>query len=80
MAVLHLAQMFHYNHYDALRNSVSVVDTAISMVDPKKDQELFIEYNLRPFESPTDWTFEPCPRYYDTVSEMDVLASLFAYT
>ncbi|KAH9985527.1 hypothetical protein BJV77DRAFT_1061951 [Russula vinacea] len=66
VAVLHLAQMFHYNHYDALRNSVSVVDTAISMVDPKKDQELFIEYNLRPFESPTDWTFEPCPRYYDT--------------
>jgi formin-binding protein 1 len=71
--------MFQFNHYDALRNQVSVVDTAISSVDPKKDQELFIEHNLRPFDSPTDWTFEPCSRYYDTVSEMDLLASLSAY-
>ncbi|KAF8469405.1 hypothetical protein DFH94DRAFT_795809 [Russula ochroleuca] len=65
-AVLHLAQTLHLSHYDALKNQVSVVDTAISLVDPKKDQELFIEHNLRPFDSPTDWTFEPCSRYYDT--------------
>ena len=41
----------------------------------QKDQELFIEHNLRPFDSPTDWTFEPCSSYYDTVSEMGLLVS-----
>ncbi|KAF8490779.1 hypothetical protein F5888DRAFT_1795913 [Russula emetica] len=65
-AVLHLAQALQSSHYDALKSQVSVVDGAISSVDPKKDQELFIEHNLRPFDSPTDWTFEPCSRYYDT--------------
>ncbi|KAF8488671.1 hypothetical protein F5888DRAFT_1796322 [Russula emetica] len=65
-AVLHLAQTLQSSHYDALKSQVSVVDGAISSVDPKKDQELFIEHNLRPFDSPTDWTFEPCSRYYDT--------------
>ncbi|KAI0270983.1 hypothetical protein BGY98DRAFT_1100477 [Russula aff. rugulosa BPL654] len=65
-AVLHLAQELQSSHYDSLKSQVSVVDAAISSVDPKKDQELFIEHNLRPFDSPTDWTFEPCTRHYDT--------------
>jgi len=65
-AVLHLAQALQASHYDALKNQVSAVDATISLVDPKKDQELFIEHNLRPFDSPTDWTFEPCSSYYDT--------------
>lgn len=64
--VLRLAQSLQSSHYDVLKSQVSVVDAAISSVDPKKDQELFIEHNLRPFDSPTDWTFEPCSRYYDT--------------
>jgi len=64
--VLHLAQELQLTHYDTLKNQVSAVDSAISSVDPKKDQGLFIEHNLRPFSSPTDWTFEPCASYYDT--------------
>jgi hypothetical protein len=76
--VLRLAQALQASHYDALKNQVSAVDATISLVDPKKDQELFIEHNLRPFSSPTDWTFEPCSSYYDTVSEMDLLVLLSA--
>lgn len=68
--MLHLAQTLQSSHYEALKGQVSVVDAAISSVDPKKDQELFIEHNLRPFASPADWTFEPCSSYYDTVSGM----------
>ena len=77
--MLHLAQELQLSHYDALKGQVSVVDGAISSVDPKKDQELFIEHNLRPFDTPTDWTFEPCSRYYDTVSGIDRSAWLSAY-
>ena len=76
--MLHLAQSLQSSHYDALKSQVSVVDAAISSVDPKKDQELFIEHNLRPFDSPADWTFEPCSRYYDTVSGIDLLVWLSA--
>lgn len=68
-AVLRLAQALQLTHYDSLKNQVSAVDAAISSVNPKKDQELFIEHNLRPFDSPTDWTFEPCAVHYDTVSQ-----------
>ncbi|KAH9999595.1 hypothetical protein BJV74DRAFT_944693 [Russula compacta] len=64
--VLHYAQALQLTHYDTLKNQVSAVDAAISLVDPKKDQELFIEHNLRPFSSPADWTFEPCASHYDT--------------
>ena len=67
--MLHLAQALQLTHYDSLKNQVSAVDTAISLVDPKKDQELFIEHNLRPFDCPADWTFEPCASHYDTVSK-----------
>jgi hypothetical protein len=76
--VLRLAQALQSSHFDALKSQVSVVDAAISSVDPKKDQELFIEHNLRPFGSPTDWSFEPCSSYYDTVSGMDLLVWLSA--
>lgn len=68
--MLRHAQGLQLTHYDALKSQVTVLDAAISEVDPKKDQELFIEHNLRPFGSPPDWTFEPCASYYDTVREM----------
>jgi len=64
--VLHLAQELQLTHCDALKNQVSAVDSTISSIDPKKDQGLFIEHNLRPFSAPADWTFEPCASYYDT--------------
>ncbi|KAI0287946.1 hypothetical protein BC826DRAFT_1168600 [Russula brevipes] len=64
--VLRHAQALQLTHYDTLKNQVSAVDASISSVDPKKDQELFIEHNLRPFGAPADWTFEPCAIHYDT--------------
>ncbi|KAI9463789.1 hypothetical protein F5148DRAFT_1286022 [Russula earlei] len=64
--VLHLAQELQLVHCDTLKSQLSAVDSAITSVDPKKDQALFIEHNLRPFSSPADWNFEPCASYYDT--------------
>jgi len=39
---------------------------ALTEIDCKKDQVLFIEHNFRPFGPPTDWSFEPCASHYDT--------------
>ena len=43
------------------------MQTAVGAVDIERDQALFIEYNVRQFEEPQDWTWEPCVGYYDTV-------------
>ncbi|KAI0301167.1 hypothetical protein B0F90DRAFT_1817183 [Multifurca ochricompacta] len=66
VTVLRHAQTLQLGHQDTLKEHVSVVDAALTEVDPKKDQNLFIEHNLRPFSSPTDWSFEPCASHYDT--------------
>ena len=67
--MLRHAQGLQLGHHDALKNQLSIVDVAISEINPKKDQELFIEHNLRPFGCPADWIFEPCSSHYDTVRE-----------
>ena len=43
------------------------MEDALGRVDVQKDQELFIEHNIRPFTAPGDWVFEPCSMHYDTV-------------
>jgi formin-binding protein 1 len=70
--VLRHAQGLQLGHHDALKNQLSIADVAISEINPKKDQELFIEHNLRAFGCPADWTFEPCASHYDTVREMGI--------
>ncbi|KAH8994342.1 hypothetical protein EDB86DRAFT_3078196 [Lactarius hatsudake] len=66
VTVLQHAQALQLSHHDALKNQASVVGVALTEINPKKDQAVFIEHNLRPFASPTDWSFEPCASHYDT--------------
>ncbi|EIW81337.1 hypothetical protein CONPUDRAFT_82321 [Coniophora puteana RWD-64-598 SS2] len=54
------------DHQDALIKHVVGAEDALKVVQPSKDQELFIEHNVRPFNTPADWTFEPCASHYDT--------------
>jgi hypothetical protein len=54
---------------EGLKFKANAVDTMIEQVDGSKDQDLFIEFNRRPgFAIPGDWSWEPCPTYYDAVS------------
>ncbi|KAH9168432.1 hypothetical protein EDB89DRAFT_2073863 [Lactarius sanguifluus] len=66
VTVLQHAQALQLSHHDALKNQASVVGVALTEINFKKDQAVFIEHNLRPFASPTDWSFEPCASHYDT--------------
>lgn len=66
VTVLQHAQALQLSHLDALKNQVSAVVVALTEIDCKKDQVLFIEHNFRPFDSPADWGFEPCASHYDT--------------
>ncbi|KAF8588584.1 hypothetical protein K439DRAFT_1613424 [Ramaria rubella] len=60
-------------HFDSLQSHAASVDTALSLVDPVKDQDLFIEYNRdqAAFKIPEDSTFQPCEGFYDT-SELNI--------
>ncbi|THV03882.1 hypothetical protein K435DRAFT_827005 [Dendrothele bispora CBS 962.96] len=60
------AQALQMSHLDALKGRLAGVETVLTSVDPSKDQDLFIEYNIRPFTAPGDWKFEPCATFYDT--------------
>jgi hypothetical protein len=62
------AQQLQASHHDALKQQVLFVETALGDVNLKKDQELFIDHNIRPFSAPSDSRFEPPPGHYDTVS------------
>ena len=67
MDVLGHAQALTSGHLDALKKRVGGVEQALGEVSPRKDQNLFINFNIRPFVAPTDWVFEPCPGHYDNV-------------
>jgi hypothetical protein len=43
------------------------VQSHITAVNIARDQNLFIQFNLRHFNPPPDWKFEVCTAYYDTV-------------
>lgn len=68
--VLTHSQQLQINHLDTLKSRIADVTAKFSQVNVPKDQDLFIEYNLRPFIAPADWAFEPCDVHYDTVSAM----------
>ena len=61
-------QQLHLNHLDSLKSRISAVQTRLEEVDAVKDQDLFINYNIRNFIAPDDWNFEPSSIHYDTVS------------
>ncbi|KIY68332.1 hypothetical protein CYLTODRAFT_421746 [Cylindrobasidium torrendii FP15055 ss-10] len=64
--ILSHAQSLQHGHQDALKRHIAGVESALSAISPEKDQNMFIEYNTRPFTLPADWKFEPCPTFYDT--------------
>jgi hypothetical protein len=65
--VLQHSQSLQLSHLDTLKSRINRVEVALGKVDPAKDQDLFIEHNIRPFSVPVDWAFEPCATHYDTV-------------
>lgn len=67
--VLQQAQNAGLDHSNSLKLRIESVNTALSQIDPMKDQELFIEYNRTqvPFQVPDDLKFEPCEGFYDQV-------------
>ena len=62
------AQGVHTRHLDVLKSRVEAADMAAKALDPRQDQQVFIEYNVRQFSYPPDVEFETCSTYYDTVS------------
>ncbi|KAI0322418.1 hypothetical protein OF83DRAFT_1161259 [Amylostereum chailletii] len=66
ISVLNHAQALQSAHYDTLKNQIAVVEASLKEVDIRKDQDLFIEYNIRPYTTPISWAFEPCASHYDT--------------
>lgn len=66
--VLLHAQDLQLSHQDTLKTRIVAAETALGAIDPTRDQDLFIEHNIRPFTAPADWTFEPASIHYDTAS------------
>ncbi|KAF9523898.1 hypothetical protein CPB83DRAFT_647994 [Crepidotus variabilis] len=66
--VLVECQKAELNSLESLKFRLSDVSSKLQLVDPSKDQDLFIGYNLRAFSAPEDWKFEPCSIHYDTDS------------
>ncbi|KAJ7288142.1 hypothetical protein C8J57DRAFT_1641335 [Mycena rebaudengoi] len=58
--ILAHSQALQSSHLDVLKSRLSKVEAVLGQVDPAKDQDLFIEHNIRPFNPPSDWKFEPC--------------------
>jgi len=66
--VLLRSQQLTSNNLDCLKSRIAGVSSKLAQVNTIKDQELFIDYNIRTFVAPEDWKFEPCSFHYDTVS------------
>lgn len=65
VSVLAHAQGLQLNHHDIIKSRLSAVENKLRAIDTSKDQDIFIEYNIRPFSPPKDWKFEPCATFYD---------------
>lgn len=74
--ILTHAQVLQTNHLDVLKGRLTSVEGALSEISPEKDQVMFIDYNIRPFTAPGDWTFEPCATFYDTVDISHCVSSV----
>lgn len=69
VTVLLRGQSLQLAHQDVLKGRIASAERAAEEVDPGRDQDLFIDHNIRPFAAPADWIFEPCSGHYDTVSQ-----------
>ncbi|PCH40000.1 hypothetical protein WOLCODRAFT_136602 [Wolfiporia cocos MD-104 SS10] len=70
-SIMTQAQALQKNHLDVLKTHIVATEGRLSAINPKNDQNLFIEHNIRAFMVPSDWSFEPCSTHYDT-PEMSV--------
>ncbi|KAF7365022.1 hypothetical protein MVEN_00373300 [Mycena venus] len=64
--ILSHAVALQTGHMDVLKTHLEKVEAVLVQVDPSRDQDIFIEHNIRPFKEPSDWKFEPCVNHYDT--------------
>ncbi|KAG2010325.1 hypothetical protein CC2G_013159 [Coprinopsis cinerea AmutBmut pab1-1] len=64
--ILEHCQTLQIQHLDTVKSRIQNVQARLNAVDPVKDEELFINHNIRPFSEPLDWKFEPCAGHYDT--------------
>ncbi|KAG7088275.1 hypothetical protein E1B28_012288 [Marasmius oreades] len=64
--VLIHGQALQMGHLDVLKGRLSGVEASLQRVNPARDQDLFIDFNIRPFSAPSDWAFEPCHNFYDS--------------
>lgn len=53
-------------HLAKLKDVNARVLEAISTIDPVKDQQIYVDFNARPFFPPADKQFEPCALWHDT--------------
>ncbi|KAI0084817.1 hypothetical protein BDY19DRAFT_1043519 [Irpex rosettiformis] len=60
------AESVHSRHLEILKSRLDAADAAARGVDSQRDQQLFIEHNIRQFTYPPDLEFQSCPTYYDT--------------
>lgn len=74
--ILIQAQEIHSGHLDTLKARVANVRSKLEEVNVTKDQGLFATYNIRTFNAPGDWGFEPSPIHYDTVGFAFIFAAI----
>ncbi|KZO97097.1 hypothetical protein CALVIDRAFT_92966 [Calocera viscosa TUFC12733] len=65
-AILNGCTLLHLAHIQRITTHQAANKKALESVNPANDQNLFIQYNQRPFSLPADWSFEPCASHYDT--------------
>ncbi|KAI0669220.1 hypothetical protein C8Q78DRAFT_1042286 [Trametes maxima] len=65
VSILKDAQDIQLKHLDALRSHLTKTSAALDAVNPRADQDLYIDYNIAPFTPPPDWAFEPSAVHYD---------------
>lgn len=69
--LLHAHELY-VSHQDVVKGRLVAAENAIQQVDPVRDQDLFVDHNIRPFVAPSDFVFEPCSSHYDTVSIISI--------
>lgn len=74
--ILLQAQTIQLLHQEVLKDRLASVTAALDGIQPHKDQNLFVDLNIRPFTLPSDWNFEPCTSHYDTVGYRILSAAL----
>ena len=65
--ILMHSQKLESSHLDSLKSHVVATEGRLNEVNVHKDEDIFIQYNVRTFTAPTDWKFEPCQIHHDTV-------------